>query len=78
MKTRQPLLVPDAIREEQWQANPDIKLGMISYLGVPIVGPMARYLERFAFLIKNQTNTASFTTNSCSSGATCCRLTCDR
>ena len=39
MKTRQPLLVPDAIRDEQWQANPDIKLGMISYLGVPIVWP---------------------------------------
>ena len=39
MKTRQPLLVPDAIRDEQWQANPNIKLGMISYLGVPIVWP---------------------------------------
>ena len=39
MKTRQPLLVPDALRDEQWQANPDIKLGMISYLGVPIVWP---------------------------------------
>ena len=39
MKTRQPLLVPDALRGEQWQSNPDIKLGMISYLGVPIVWP---------------------------------------
>jgi PAS domain S-box-containing protein len=39
MKTRQPLLVPDALRDEQWQANPDIKLGMISYLGVPIIWP---------------------------------------
>ena len=39
MKTRQPLLVPDALRDEQWQSNPDIKLGMISYLGVPIVWP---------------------------------------
>ena len=39
MKTRQPLLVHDAIRDEQWQANPDIKLGMISYLGVPIIWP---------------------------------------
>jgi PAS domain S-box-containing protein len=39
MKTRQPLLVPDALGDEQWQANPDIKLGMISYLGVPIVWP---------------------------------------
>jgi PAS domain S-box-containing protein len=39
MKTRQPLLVPDALRDEQWQSNPDSKLGMISYLGVPIVWP---------------------------------------
>jgi PAS domain S-box-containing protein len=39
MNTRQPLLVPDALRDEQWQSNPDIKLGMISYLGVPIVWP---------------------------------------
>jgi PAS domain S-box-containing protein len=39
MKTRQPLLIPDALRDEQWESNPDIKLGMISYLGVPIVWP---------------------------------------
>ncbi len=39
MKTRQPLLVPDALRDEQWRSNPDIKLGMISYLGIPIVWP---------------------------------------
>jgi PAS domain S-box-containing protein len=39
MKTRQPLLVPDALRDEKWQSNPDIKLGMISYLGVPISWP---------------------------------------
>src|SRR5580704_13424592 len=37
MKRRQQLLVPDALRDEQWQANPDVKLGMISYLGVPII-----------------------------------------
>src|SRR6202048_676949 len=39
MKTRQPLLVPDALLEEQWKSNPDIKLGMISYLGFPIAWP---------------------------------------
>ena len=39
MNTRQPLLVPDALRDEQWQSNPDVKLGMISYLGVPIIWP---------------------------------------
>src|SRR6266481_9059621 len=39
MKTRQPLLVPDALRDEEWKSNPDIKLGMISYLGFPITWP---------------------------------------
>jgi formate hydrogenlyase transcriptional activator len=39
MKTRQPLLVPDALVEEEWKSNPDIKLGMISYLGFPIAWP---------------------------------------
>jgi PAS domain S-box-containing protein len=39
MKTRQPLLVPDALRDVVWQSNPDIKLGMISYLGLPICWP---------------------------------------
>ena len=36
MNTRKPLLVPDAMIDEVWKSNPDIKLGMISYLGVPI------------------------------------------
>jgi formate hydrogenlyase transcriptional activator len=39
MRTRQPLLVPDALQEEEWKSNPDIKLGMISYLGFPIAWP---------------------------------------
>jgi len=39
MRTRQPLLVPDALADEAWKSNPDIKLGMISYLGFPIAWP---------------------------------------
>ena len=39
MKTRQSLLVPDALRDEEWKSNPDIKLGMISYLGFPVTWP---------------------------------------
>src|SRR5262247_1029859 len=39
MKTRQPLLVPDALRDVDWKSNPDIKLGMISYLGFPVSWP---------------------------------------
>jgi PAS domain S-box-containing protein len=39
MKTRQSSLVPDALRDEAWKSNPDIKLGMISYLGFPVSWP---------------------------------------
>jgi len=39
MATRQRLLVPNAVADEIWKCNPDIKLGMISYLGFPIAWP---------------------------------------
>src|SRR6478736_4698638 len=39
MKSRQPLLVPDALADREWNANPDIKLGMISYMGFPVAWP---------------------------------------
>jgi PAS domain S-box-containing protein len=39
MKTRQLLLVPNALVDPAWNANPDIKLGMISYMGFPVAWP---------------------------------------
>ena len=39
METRQLLLVPDALQDDEWKSNPDIELGMISYLGLPISWP---------------------------------------
>jgi PAS domain S-box-containing protein len=39
METSQPLIVPDARRDERWKSSPDIKRGMVSYLGVPISWP---------------------------------------
>src|ERR1700737_3017897 len=42
MKTGQPLLIPDALENEAWKANPHVRLGMISYLGVPIGWPNGR------------------------------------
>jgi PAS domain S-box-containing protein len=39
MKARALLLVPDALVDEEWNANPDIKLGMISYMGFPVAWP---------------------------------------
>ena len=39
IKTKSRLLVPNATTDEKWINNPDIKLGMISYLGYPIILP---------------------------------------
>lgn len=38
-KTLQKLLVPNALIDKDWENNPDIKLGMISYLGFPLLWP---------------------------------------
>jgi len=39
VKTKASLLVPNALKNKEWDKNPDIKLGMISYLGFPILWP---------------------------------------
>ena len=39
IKRRNELLVPNALEDENWNKNPDIKSGMISYLGFPISWP---------------------------------------
>lgn len=39
IKTKSELLVPDAIKDNEWKDNPDIKLGMVSYLGLPLMWP---------------------------------------
>jgi hypothetical protein len=39
IKTQEKLLVPNALVDENWKSNPDIKLNMISYLGFPILLP---------------------------------------
>lgn len=39
INTKQPLLVENALTNPSWDANPDIKLGMISYYGLPINWP---------------------------------------
>jgi hypothetical protein len=49
MKTRQFLLVPDALADQEWNANPDIKLGMISYWEFRWLGPMATSLGPSVF-----------------------------
>ncbi|MBD3422572.1 MAG: PAS domain S-box protein, partial [Chitinivibrionales bacterium] len=39
IKTQKELLVPNATTDSHWKNNPDIKLGMIAYLGYPINFP---------------------------------------
>jgi hypothetical protein len=39
IQTKNKLLVPNALLDEDWQGNPDVKLNMISYLGFPILLP---------------------------------------
>jgi len=39
INTNDKLLVPNALNDEKWKNNPDIKLDMISYLGFPIFLP---------------------------------------
>jgi GAF domain-containing protein len=39
IKTQNKLLVPDATKNRVWDKNPDIKLGMIAYLGFPLNFP---------------------------------------
>jgi hypothetical protein len=39
MASQAELLVPDALADPDWDHNPDIELGMISYLGLPLRWP---------------------------------------
>ncbi|POZ61325.1 ATP-binding protein [Chromobacterium alticapitis] len=39
MSTRRELTVPNALTDPVWDHNPDIKLGMISYMGMPLIWP---------------------------------------
>ncbi|MDA8407531.1 MAG: GAF domain-containing protein [Deltaproteobacteria bacterium] len=39
MSCKERLLVPNALTDPNWDHNPDIRFGMISYLGYPLVWP---------------------------------------
>ena len=39
IKSQKKLLIPNALKDKDWDKNPDIKLGMIAYLGFPINFP---------------------------------------
>ena len=39
IRTRAPLLIPNALLDEDWKDNPDVPRNMIAYLGLPILWP---------------------------------------
>jgi PAS domain S-box-containing protein len=42
INTREPLLVADALGDQQWQSAPELRVGMVSYLGFPVLWPDGR------------------------------------
>ena len=39
LKSRERLVVPDALADVDWKNNPDVKLKMVSYMGLPLLLP---------------------------------------
>ncbi|WP_421207591.1 GAF domain-containing sensor histidine kinase [Aeromonas enteropelogenes] len=54
MDTRQELLVPNALKDPEWDHNPDIKLGMISYCGLPLCWPDGRIFGTICVLSREE------------------------
>jgi PAS domain S-box-containing protein len=42
IKNREPLLVANALEDAQWKSAPEIQVGMVSYLGLPMLWPDGR------------------------------------
>ncbi len=42
IKSREPLLVVNALADDRWKDAPELKVGMVSYLGFPVVWPDGR------------------------------------
>jgi PAS domain S-box-containing protein len=42
IKNREPLLVANALEDDRWKSAPEIKVGMVSYLGFPVLWPDGR------------------------------------
>jgi PAS domain S-box-containing protein len=42
IKNREPLLVANALHDDRWKSAPEIQVGMVSYLGFPVVWPDGR------------------------------------
>jgi transcriptional regulator with GAF, ATPase, and Fis domain len=60
INSKQKLLVPNALEDENWKNNPDVKLNMISYLGFPILLPNGHPFGTLC-LLDNKENSYSAT-----------------
>jgi PAS domain S-box-containing protein len=56
MNTRKNLLVPNALKDPDWDHNPDLKLGMISYCGLPLTWPGGDLFGTFCILDDKETS----------------------
>jgi transcriptional regulator with GAF, ATPase, and Fis domain len=54
MSTRRELLVPNALKDPDWDHNPDIKLGMVSYCGLPLTWPTGEIFGTICSLDKRE------------------------
>jgi K+-sensing histidine kinase KdpD len=64
IKTQKHLLVPNALKDNDWKNNPDIKFNMISYLGYPICYPDKKPFGTLCIL-DNKENAYNETINAC-------------
>lgn len=64
IRTQKPLLVPNALKDDLWKNNPDIKYNMISYLGHPISYPDKKPFGTLCILDKKE-NAYNETINKC-------------
>jgi len=54
MSTQRELLVPNALIDPDWNHNPDIELGMISYCGLPLTWPTGEIFGTICVLDKKE------------------------
>ncbi|MGO4381785.1 ATP-binding protein [Pseudoduganella sp. RAF53_2] len=54
MATRRPLVVPNALADPRWQDNPNVPLGMISYMGYPLRWPDGRMFGTMCLLDRHE------------------------
>ena len=50
IKSREPLLVANALEDDQWKSAPEIQVGMVSYLGFPVLWPDGRMFGTICIL----------------------------